>query len=85
MGDRDLERAGREMLALEALAEIAVLKEELAGYQLRYGSFESVEASANAIGSEDFERDDAYLDWRSARERLAALDEKLRSLIPHAA
>lgn len=70
---------------MEALAEMAVLQEEIAGYQQRFGSFERMEAAASTIGSEDFDLDDAYLDWRSARERLTALEEKLRLLFPHAA
>ncbi len=82
MGNDELIKAGRELLALETLAEIAIAKEEIERFQARFGHFETVEASYLAAGTEIAELDDAYLDWRAARERLALLENRLSSLRP---
>ncbi len=85
MKQRDLEDAGRELLILETLANISSYRQEIEGYQQRYGSFERVEAAANAVGEEDFELDDAHNAWCWARERLEELQETLKTLQSDAA
>lgn len=85
MTGKELEQAGREMLTLETLAKISALKQEIAGYQLRYGSFEELQALTSREGIEDFELDDTYNAWRWAREYLASLHDKLSALRPDAA
>lgn len=85
MTDRELEQAGREMFALETLAKISALKQEIEGYEARYGSYEAIEAAAAKNGAEDFVVDDAYNAWRWAREYLEALQGKLAALRSDAA
>lgn len=85
MTDKELEQAGREMFILETLAKISALKQEIAGYEARYGSYEALEAEAAKNGAEDFEADEAHNAWRWAREYLEALQGKLAALRSDAA
>ena len=85
MTSKELEQAGRELLTLETLAKISALKQEIAGYQARHGSFEDLEALTSRPDVEDFDLDDAMNAWRWAREYLASLQETLFSLQPDAA
>lgn len=85
MTKKDLEQAGREMLTLEILAEISIVKEEIRGYARRFGTLESLRAASEAIGTEDFEQDDAYNAWAWAIEYLATLEARLKDLHPDVA
>lgn len=85
MTGKEFEQAGREMLTLETLAKISALKQEIAGYQFRYGIFEELQALTSQEGVEDFDLDDTCNAWRWAREYLASLQQKLNALHPDAA
>jgi hypothetical protein len=85
MTQKELEQAGREMLTLEILAEISTIKEEIRGYARQYGTLESLKATSEATGIEDFERDDACNAWSWALEYLAHLESRLKALRPDVA
>ena len=85
MDRNELERAGRDMLRLETLAEISSVKEEIAGYGAKFGSFEDLKVAAHAEGQEDFEKDDAYNAWAWAVDYLKTLEARLRELSPDVA
>ncbi|MBM3270212.1 MAG: hypothetical protein FJZ01_21465 [Candidatus Sericytochromatia bacterium] len=85
MTDKELEQAGRELLILETLAKISALRQEIEGYERRYGSFEALQAKTSRTGEEDFDLDDACNAWRWAQEHLTSLEDRLKTLRSDAA
>lgn len=80
LGYDDLQSAGRDLIALEIMGAISVCSEKIAKLKAEYGSFQDLERQYHAVGDEDFDLDDHYLEWRAAQEQLGYWQEQLHKL-----